>query len=77
MAKLVLIGKAACVRLTSDEDEENGIYLATCTQHGHPVEGGRVLWGNPCGWTDRYDNLNDAAEYAADHADGVNGQGWG
>lgn len=75
MAKLMLIGQAAHVRLTSDP--EDGQVIATCTQHGHPVEGGRVLWGNPCGWTERYDDLNDAAEYASGHADGRNGQGWG
>ena len=72
MAKLVLIGKAACVRLTSDA--EDGQVIATCAQH---AANGRMAWGNPCGWTERYDNLNDAAEYAADHAGGVNGQGWG
>lgn len=70
MAKLILIGKVAQVELTATEDEEAGIWLATCEKHEHWWDKRAVeptLVG--CGWTERYDTLNDAAEYASDHAD--------
>lgn len=56
MAKLMLIGKVAQVELKQDDDE----IIATC--NAHPLD-------LPCTWTRRYDDLNDAAEYAQDHAD--------
>ena len=59
MAKLMLIGKTAQVELTSDP--EDGQIIATCWDH--PALNG------DCEWTERYDTLNDASEYAADHAD--------
>lgn len=63
MAKLMLCGFAANVELTSDP--EDGQTIATCVEH-------RIGAGHfpaPCGWTERYDTLDDAAEYAAGHAD--------
>lgn len=57
MAKLMLTGDTADVELTHDEDE----IVATCTLHAGSRDG--------CGWTQRYDDLRDATEYAADHAD--------
>jgi hypothetical protein len=56
MAKLMLIGEVAQVELTSDP--EDGQIIATC-----------VIHRQPCSWTQQYDDLNDAAEYAQDHAD--------
>lgn len=63
MAKLILKGSAATVEFTSDP--EDGQTIATCIEHvgfWHPAP--------TCTWTERYDTLDDAAEYAADHADG-------
>jgi hypothetical protein len=63
MAKLMLIGKIGRkVELTFDPEE--GTPIAKCVHHDAP--GSR----NGCEWTERYDTLNDATEYAADHADG-------
>lgn len=58
MAKLMLIGDVANVELTVDD--EDGQIIAICTLHPEVSE---------CGWTERYDTLRDASEYAADHAD--------
>lgn len=56
MAKLMLIGKVAHIELEHGED----VIIATC--NAHPA--------NPrCTWVGRYDDLNDATEYAQDHAD--------
>jgi hypothetical protein len=63
MAKLMLIGEVAHVELTSDP--EIGQTIATCTGHLFTVA------GTPrCTWRVAYATLNDAVEYAADHADG-------
>jgi hypothetical protein len=59
MAKLILKGDVADVELTTDD--EDGQAIATCA--GHPGSS----W--ECTWTERYDDMNDATEYAADHAD--------
>jgi hypothetical protein len=64
MAKLILIGEAADVELTS---EPIGGVTATCVKHPSDSDW-RVTSG--CDWTETYDNMNDAAEYAVDHADG-------
>lgn len=58
MAKLMLVGDVADVELTVDD--EDGQIIATCESHPEVSE---------CGWTERYDDLRDASEYAADHAD--------
>lgn len=60
MAKLILRGDVADVELTTDD--EDGQVIATCVQHVG-------FEGAPCIWTERYDNMNDATNYAADHAD--------
>lgn len=65
MAKLLLIGNVAAVELTSDP--EDGQTIATCIDH--TTNDGRLAPPGDCSWTERYDTLNDAAEYAADHAD--------
>jgi hypothetical protein len=62
MAKLMLIGRTAEIELTTDP--EDGQIIATCENHVMPGVG-RIR----CDWTERYDDLNDASEYAADHAD--------
>jgi hypothetical protein len=64
MAKLILKGDVADIELTTFEDEDgDNRALATCVRHpGRWAEGG-------CGWTEQYDDMNDAIEYAADHAD--------
>jgi hypothetical protein len=60
MAKLILQGDVADVELTVD-DEDGGI-IATCVRHDLDQPGG-------CSWTERYDDLRDASEYAEAHAD--------
>jgi hypothetical protein len=58
MAKLVLHGEVALVELTSDPEE--GETIALCRTHTGAEE---------CSWTKRYATLDNAADYAADHAD--------
>jgi hypothetical protein len=55
----------ATVELT--KDPEDGQIIATCVDHSH--SDGRLTPPGNCDWTERYDDLNDATEYAADHAD--------
>lgn len=65
MARLMLIGEVAQVKLTTDP--EDGQIIATCTEHrAYPNLASRMV---SCDWTERYDDLGDASEYAADHAD--------
>lgn len=69
MAKLMLIGRRADVKLiapgTEGEPEaRDELYVAVCVKHRG------ILFPQPfCEWTETYDTLDDAAEYAADHAD--------
>jgi hypothetical protein len=65
MAKLILHGACADVELTTDP--EDGQVIAACVAHcfTEDPEDGMV----DCSWIKRYDDLNDASEYAADHAD--------
>lgn len=62
----MLIGQVAHVELTSDS--EDGGTIAACAGHigSNPLDS-RLIRG--CLWTEVYDDLNDASEYAADHAD--------
>jgi hypothetical protein len=61
MAKLMLIGKVAHIEIkspTTGGDET--CVIAQCNTHA----------GDPyCIWQGRYDDLDDAAEYAKTHAD--------
>jgi hypothetical protein len=62
MAKLMLIGKAAHIEIKNGQDDgdDGTCVIAQCNTHA----------GDPyCIWQGRYDDLNDAAEYAQDHAD--------
>lgn len=61
MAKLMLIGEVAHVEL--EIVPEDGTVLATCRDHPE------IFDGYGCGWSRNYDDLRDASEYAADHAD--------
>lgn len=57
MAKLMLNGDTCTVRLFAPGEFDDGhdeTYVAYCEAHD---------------WTEVYDTLDDAAEYAADHAD--------
>jgi hypothetical protein len=65
MARLILKGGMADVELTIDPTE--GGVIATCILHS--TSDGRLAPPGPCSWTALYDDLNDATEYAADHAD--------
>ena len=65
MAQILIKGSVATVELTT-EPVDGGV-IATCI--GHRVETLTSLQPGACGWTDTYDDLNDATEYAADHAD--------
>jgi len=60
MARLMLIGAVAEVEFTT-EPTEGGV-IATCVKHPRPD-------GWTCTWSETYDDMNDATEYAADHAD--------
>ena len=59
MARLILRGEVAEVELVRDDDDQ---VIATCVQHLGSE-------GAPCSWTEAYDDMNDAEQYAADHAD--------
>lgn len=63
MAKLMLIGDVAEVEILSPGNPGNGdgeLVIAICRKHIEP---------RACTWTEDYDTLDDATEYAADHAD--------
>jgi hypothetical protein len=62
MAKLMLIGTVAEVEIT--RDPLDGDLTAACVKHGV------IKNQNGCPWTETYDDLGDAVEYASDHADG-------
>ncbi len=66
MAKLMVVGKVAHVEIT--RDPLDGDLTANCKGHG--MLDGLPSTG-PCPWSETYDDLNDATEYASDHADGV------
>lgn len=64
MAQIIMKGVVAEIELAADDEE--GQVLARCLSH--PSESPwRVTSG--CGWTETYDDWNDATEYATDHAD--------
>jgi hypothetical protein len=63
MAQLILKGSVATIEFTSDR--EDGQTITTCIEHNYTKNSRHP----GCGWTERYDNLDDAAEYAIDHAD--------
>lgn len=65
MARLMLIGIMANVELTTDD--EDGQIIATCVEHSE--SDGRLAPPGNCTWSERYDDLGDASEYATDHAD--------
>lgn len=65
MARLMLGGDMARVELTTDP--EDGQVIARCDEHS-PFDG-RLAPPGDCSWTERYDTMDDAVEYAADHAD--------
>lgn len=66
MAKLMLQGEAATVEISQEYDEFD-MLRAECVKHGGgPFSGPGIA----CDWSEAYDSLNDATEYAADHADG-------
>jgi hypothetical protein len=65
MARILLQGSRHTAEITFSEDEEAGIVVVTC--FGVQSDG----WPDiTCSWTERYDDLRDATEYAADHVDG-------
>ena len=64
MAKLILKGNVADVELISDPVDDQ--VIALCARH--PSDEPWRVTGR-CSWTERYDDLGDATEYAADHAD--------
>lgn len=65
MATLMLIGPMAKVEIA--RDPLDGEVTATCMEHSE--SDGRTAPAGACDWTETYDDLNDATEYAADHAD--------
>jgi len=65
MAKLMLIGAMAQVELTTDD--EDGRVIAACAMHSE--SDGRLAPPGNCSWTETYDDMNDAVNYAEDHAD--------
>jgi hypothetical protein len=65
MAKLMLRGAFSIVVLAVDD--EDGQVVAKCDEHSS--SDGRLSPPGACSWTERYDTMDDAVEYAADHAD--------
>ncbi len=63
MAKLMLEGIVAQVEILTDpwQNDEDSV-TAICRGH-------RAATGWTCTWGATYDDLNDAVEYATDHAD--------
>lgn len=67
MAKLMLIGPMAQVEILSpgaEGNEDLELTRAACRLHARTNNPAYV-----CTWSEVYDTLDDAAEYAADHAD--------
>lgn len=70
MAKLMLIGDVAEVEILSpgNPGNENGeLVIAVCRKHRSRGLTDVAMFS--CTWTEDYDTLDDATEYAADHAD--------
>jgi hypothetical protein len=71
MAELMLIGRVADVEII--HSPLDGGLTANCAGHRGVIR--QMLGGGPdippCDWRETYDDLNDATEYASDHADGV------
>jgi hypothetical protein len=65
MAKVMVIGDVADILLIVDDEDDQ--VVATCHVHHLAPYVDRA----GCGWTERYDDMRDATEYAADHADGA------
>jgi hypothetical protein len=63
MAQLFLGGDMARVELVREEDRVR----ATCDEHS-PYDS-RLAPPGACSWTEVYDTMDDAVEYAVDHAD--------
>lgn len=69
MAKLMLIGPMAQVEILSpgtEGNEDGELVKAVCYEHS--TYDGRLAPPGNCTWSEEYDTLDDAAEYAADHA---------
>lgn len=62
MARIFMQGTYAEVELTADNDD--GKVIAACVEH---IGEWRVI--DRCNWSEKYDDWNDATEYATDHAD--------
>lgn len=70
MAKLMLHGEVALVEIISPGspgNEEGELTKAVCRKHTATGQTDVSMYS--CTWSEEYDTLNDAAEYAADHAD--------
>jgi len=67
MAKLMVIGEVAQVEIT--RDPLDGDLTAKCQGHIKPTDTLPTL--PACDWSETYDDMNDAVEFASDHADGV------
>lgn len=69
MAKLMLVGEKAMVLMLSPGtpgNEGGELVKAVCQKH---TPGPTDASMYSCTWTEEYDTLDDATEYAADHAD--------
>lgn len=64
MAQIIMRGTFAQIDLSGDPD---GGVLATCIEHSE--SDGRLAPPGNCDWSETYFTWNDAAEYAAGHAD--------
>jgi len=64
MARIILKGNVADVELVTDS--EDGQVIAKCVTHDFGAGGVKA---GECPWSERYDCMDDATEYAADHAD--------
>jgi hypothetical protein len=58
MSRLILQSDDRSIEVELTTDDEDGQIIATCVKDARD-EG--------CTWTERYDDLGDASEYATDH----------
>jgi hypothetical protein len=65
MARILVVGSIATVELAV-EPVDGGV-IGTCVKHS-PYDS-RLTVPRVCAWTAIYDDMNDATEYAAEHAD--------
>jgi hypothetical protein len=62
MSRLILQSDDRFIEVELTTDDEDSQIIATCVKHDDAPE---------CSWTERYDDMNDATQYADCHIQGI------